>query len=155
METLKPLHELISAMADGALAAHEAELALAALTEPEGRAAWQAYQLIGDALRCDAAGAELSDGFSARLAARLDVELSPPPAPAPGRAVSAPAAEPAPAGVYGAAPALAQPAAASPAQAVAAGAASAPALAPAPAPASSQAPAASPALAATVPDAAV
>jgi sigma-E factor negative regulatory protein RseA len=155
METLKPLHELISAMADGALAAHEAELALAALTEPEGRAAWQAYQLIGDALRSDASGAELSDGFSARLAARLDVEVSPspPPAPAPGRAAPAPASEPAPAGVHGAAPALAQPAAASPAQALATGAASAPALAPAPA--SSQAPAASPALAAAVPDTAV
>jgi sigma-E factor negative regulatory protein RseA len=155
METLKPLHELISAMADGALAAHEAELALAALTEPEGRAAWQAYQLIGDALRSDAAGAELSDGFSARLAARLDVEVSPspPPAPAPGRAAPAPASEQAPAGVHGAAPALAQPAAASPAQALATGAASAPALAPAPA--SSQAPAASPALAAAVPDTAV
>jgi sigma-E factor negative regulatory protein RseA len=151
METLKPLHELISAMADGALAAHEAELALAALTEPEGRAAWQAYQLIGDALRSDASGAELSDGFSARLAARLDVEVSP--SPAPGRAAPAPASEPAPAGVHGAAPALAQPAAASPAQALATGAASAPALAPAPA--SSQAPAASPALAAAVPDTAV
>lgn len=127
METLKPLHELISAMADGALAAHEAELALAALTEPEGRAAWQAYQLIGDVLRSDASGAELGDGFSARLAARLDVEV----APAPGRAAPAPPPAPAPA---------AAPAAAS---------------TPASAPASPQAPAASPALAATVPDTAV
>lgn len=141
METLKPLHELISAMADGALAAHEAELALAALTEPEGRAAWQAYQLIGDVLRSDASGAELGEGFSARLAARLDVEV----APAVGRAA------PAPAVAHGAAPALAQPGIGSPALAVAPAGASAPAAAPA----SPQAPAASPALAATVPDTAV
>lgn len=77
MDMLKRLHEHISAMLDGELSGHEAELALAALGEPEGRAAWLGYQAIGDLLRRDAAGAELSTGFHARLAARLDMELAP------------------------------------------------------------------------------
>lgn len=98
MDTLKRLHEHISAMVDGELSDHEAGLAMAALTEPEGQAAWRAYHLIGDVLRSDASGAELGEGFSARLAARLDVEVP----PAPGRAApvppsAAPAAPAAPA----------------------------------------------------------
>lgn len=88
MDMLKRLHEHISAMVDGELPDHEAGLAMAALSEPEGRAAWRAYQLIGDVLRSDASGAELGEGFTVRLAARLDVEVP----PAPGRA--APAAVP-------------------------------------------------------------
>lgn len=99
MDTLKRLHEHISAMVDGELSDHEAGLAVAALTEPEGQAAWRAYHLIGDVLRSDASGAELGEGFSARLAARLDVEV----APGSGRAAPAQAAAPtaAPAGFAG------------------------------------------------------
>lgn len=77
METLKRLDEHISAMMDGELSEHDVGLALAALTEPQGRLAWRAYHLIGDVLRSDASGAELGEGFGSRLAARLDVEVPP------------------------------------------------------------------------------
>lgn len=109
MDTPKRLQEHISAMVDGELSAHEAGPAMAALTEPEGRAAWRAYHLIGDVLRSDASGAELGEDFTARLAARLDVEVP----PAPGRAAPAAAPALAPALVPAVAPALApaQPAA--------------------------------------------
>jgi sigma-E factor negative regulatory protein RseA len=73
MDTDKKLREHISALADGELPDSERELALAALDSEAGRAAWQAYQLTGDVLRATA-GAELSDGFKARLAARLAAE---------------------------------------------------------------------------------
>jgi sigma-E factor negative regulatory protein RseA len=122
MDTLKRLHEHISAMADGELSDHEAGLAVAALTEPEGQAAWRAYHLIGDVLRSDASGAELGEGFSARLAARLDLEVTPA-----GRAAPSPAA-PGPAAASQAAHAAAHGAAvpASPASAQSAAAAGAP-----------------------------
>lgn len=74
MDTLKRLHENISALKDGELSDGELELALAALDSTEGRAAWQAYQLIGDSLREQAAGAVPGEAFSARLAARLAAE---------------------------------------------------------------------------------
>lgn len=90
MEKLKQPHEHISAMVDGELSGHEADTALAALAVAEGRAAWRAYHLIGDVLRSDASGAELGEGFSARLAARLDVEV--PPAPGRPAPVAAPPA---------------------------------------------------------------
>lgn len=73
MDTQKRLHENISALADGELPDSERELALAALGTSEGQAAWRAYHLIGDVLR-NAPGGELSDGFSASLAARLAAE---------------------------------------------------------------------------------
>ena len=73
MDTHKRLHENISALADGELAQSEQELAFAALETAEGRAAWQAYHLVGDVLRDSAQGA-LSAGFSAALAARLATE---------------------------------------------------------------------------------
>ena len=73
MDTHKRLHENISALADGELAQSEQELAFAALETAEGRAAWQAYHLVGDVLRDSAQGA-LSSGFRAALAARLDNE---------------------------------------------------------------------------------
>ena len=74
MDTQKQLHETISALADGELAAGEVELAFAALDTPEGRVAWNAYHQIGHTLRSDDCGAELSEGFAARLAARLAAE---------------------------------------------------------------------------------
>jgi sigma-E factor negative regulatory protein RseA len=73
MDTQKRLHENISALADGELPDGERELAMAALGTAEGQAAWNAYHLTGDVLRDQASGA-LSDGFSARLAARLAAE---------------------------------------------------------------------------------
>ncbi|MES2114190.1 MAG: sigma-E factor negative regulatory protein [Pseudomonadota bacterium] len=87
MDTSKRLHENISALADGELPDSERELALAALASDDGRAAWRAYHVIGDALRAGADGA-LSDGFADRLAQRLAAEppLAVPPAGAPAAA---------------------------------------------------------------------
>lgn len=73
MDRSKRLHENISALADGELPDSERELALAALAGDDGRAAWRAYHVIGDALRAGTDGA-LSDDFSARLARRLAAE---------------------------------------------------------------------------------
>jgi sigma-E factor negative regulatory protein RseA len=77
MNSSHHLQQNISAMLDGELPASETELTLAALALPEGQTAWHTYQLIGDVLRTDAAGAELSTDFSARLAARLAEEVAP------------------------------------------------------------------------------
>jgi sigma-E factor negative regulatory protein RseA len=68
------LQENISTLTDGELPACDLELTMAALAEPQGRAAWEAYQLIGDVLRADAARIEPPPGFAARLAARLAAE---------------------------------------------------------------------------------
>lgn len=73
MDTSKRLRENISALADGELPDSERELALAALAGEDGRAAWRAYQMIGDTLRADASGT-LSDDFAARLGHRLAAE---------------------------------------------------------------------------------
>jgi len=74
MDAEKQLHENISALIDGELPASEAELAFAALDTPGGWAAWTAYHQIGRVLRSDQSGAELSDGFGARLANLLAAE---------------------------------------------------------------------------------
>lgn len=74
MDTLKRLHEKISALVDGELPDSELELAMAALATPAGRAAWRAYHLIGDALRAQPYGAGLDDGVAQRLALRLAAE---------------------------------------------------------------------------------
>lgn len=76
MDTQKRLHQHISALADGELAEHEIELACAALETPDGRDAWSAYQRIGEVLRSDACGFELSHGFGASLATRLAAEAA-------------------------------------------------------------------------------
>lgn len=75
MDTDKKLREHISALADGELPDSERELAFAALDSEAGQAAWRAYHLTGAVLRATP-GAELSDGFSARLAARLAAEAA-------------------------------------------------------------------------------
>jgi sigma-E factor negative regulatory protein RseA len=74
MNTNKMTQEQISAFADGELADSHIDMALAALRQPCGKAAWDAYHRIGDALRSDELATELSDGFAARMAARLDAE---------------------------------------------------------------------------------
>lgn len=78
MDTSTRLQENISAMVDGELPACDVELTLAALSEPEGQAAWHLYQLIGDVLRADTAGGELRDDFAVRLARRLAGEVRTP-----------------------------------------------------------------------------
>lgn len=76
MYTNKKLREQISALMDDALPEADHELALAALQASDGRRAWDAYHVIGDALRAAPAPA-LSPGFAARLAARLAAEPAP------------------------------------------------------------------------------
>ncbi|GGY30976.1 sigma-E factor negative regulatory protein [Pseudoduganella albidiflava] len=77
METPNRLQENISAMVDKELPACEVELTLAALSEPEGLAAWRLYHLAGDVLRAHQPEAGLSAGFAARLAERLATEEMP------------------------------------------------------------------------------
>jgi sigma-E factor negative regulatory protein RseA len=73
MDTNKKNRERISALCDDALPKDDHELASAALRTDEGRAAWEVYHLIGDMLRTGES-ADLSPGFSSRLAARLAAE---------------------------------------------------------------------------------
>jgi sigma-E factor negative regulatory protein RseA len=73
MDTNKKNREHISALGDGELPETEVELAFAALHSADGKQAWMAYHHIGDALRA-AAAPDLSEGFNARLAARLSDE---------------------------------------------------------------------------------
>ena len=98
MDTHTGLHENISALLDGELAASELELAFAALDTDSGRQAWDLYHRIGDALRSGQCGHELGPHFEARLASRLEVEAQHVPAllPTPGAAplVQPGAAEP-------------------------------------------------------------
>ena len=53
------------------------ELALAALRDADGQQTWDLYHQIGDALRGEPVGAELSPGFALRLADRLAAEPTP------------------------------------------------------------------------------
>jgi sigma-E factor negative regulatory protein RseA len=73
MDTNKKIREHISALKDGELSESDLELAFAALHADDGRQAWEVYHRIGDELRAQASP-DLSPGFSARLAARLDAE---------------------------------------------------------------------------------
>jgi sigma-E factor negative regulatory protein RseA len=80
MDTNKKNREYISALMDGEIPDADLELAMAALGGPEGEQAWDTYHHIGDILRAEdaaRAGAELSPGFAARLAARLAEEPLP------------------------------------------------------------------------------
>lgn len=77
MDTNKKMREYISAFADGELPDADLELALAALREPDGQAAWELYHRIGDALRDEPGASSLSPGFAARLAGKLDAESVP------------------------------------------------------------------------------
>ena len=73
MDTNETLRAHISALVDGELPQADAELALAALQEKDGKAAWDRYHLIRDTLRATPVPA-LSPGFAERLAARLAAE---------------------------------------------------------------------------------
>ncbi|WP_295995914.1 sigma-E factor negative regulatory protein [Rugamonas sp.] len=111
MDTLKRLHEKISALVDGELPDSELELAMAALNSPAGRAAWRAYHLIGDTLRAQSSGAGLDDAYAQRLAARLAAEAA-----LPGEAAIG-SAQPANAQAAGEKPGTVKPGAAKPATA--------------------------------------
>lgn len=76
MDTNKKNRELISSLMDDAVPDGDLELAMAALGNPEGEAAWTVYHRIGDILRADAVPA-LSPEFAARLAVRLAEEPLP------------------------------------------------------------------------------
>ena len=76
MDTHKKIREHISALIDGELSATDLELAFAALEGADGKQAWNTYHRIGDVLRGQATP-ELSEGFAARLAARLAAEPAP------------------------------------------------------------------------------
>jgi sigma-E factor negative regulatory protein RseA len=76
MDTNKKNREYISALMDGEIPETDLELAMAALGGPEGQQAWDTWHHIGDVLRAEA-GADLSSGFSERLAARLAAEPLP------------------------------------------------------------------------------
>lgn len=73
MDTNETLRAHISALVDGELPQADAELALAALQEKDGKAAWDRYHLIRDTLRATPAPV-LSPGFAEQLAARLAAE---------------------------------------------------------------------------------
>jgi sigma-E factor negative regulatory protein RseA len=72
------LQQQLSALLDGELADDEAGAVMAALVRPGPRAHWRSYQAIGDSLRATAATQDLSPGFSARLARRLEQEANRP-----------------------------------------------------------------------------
>ena len=74
METKNMTQEQISALVDNELPDEHVNLALAALRQDDGRAAWDAYHQIGDILRSDEMAHEFSPDFNASLMARLDAE---------------------------------------------------------------------------------
>ena len=73
MDTNETLRAHISALVDGELPQADAELALAALQEEDGKQAWDRYHLIRDTLRATPAP-DLSPGFADRLATALAQE---------------------------------------------------------------------------------
>ena len=77
MDTNKKIRETISAFADSELPEADFELALAALREADGRDTWSLYHRIGDVLRAEPSAPDLSPGFAACLAAKLDAEPLP------------------------------------------------------------------------------
>ena len=76
MNYLKRLHKQISALYDAEFEARDLEFAVAKLGGAEGRAVWSVYKKIGDVLRADLTGSNFSNGFAARMSARLAAEPS-------------------------------------------------------------------------------
>jgi sigma-E factor negative regulatory protein RseA len=74
MNTKELSKEQISAFADGELSGAQADVVLAALRTEQGLAAWNAYHLIGDAVRSDEMAIEMSPEFFSKFSARLDAE---------------------------------------------------------------------------------
>lgn len=74
MNTQNMTREQISAFVDNESNEGHVETAMATLHQDAGRAAWNLYHQIGDALRSDDLNTKLSTDFNARLFARLDAE---------------------------------------------------------------------------------
>ena len=74
MNTQNMTQEQISAFVDNESSEGHVETTLAALHQNEGRATWNLYHQIGDALRSDDLNTKLSADFNARLFARLQAE---------------------------------------------------------------------------------
>lgn len=74
MNTQNMTREQISAFVDNESSEGHVETTMAALYQDAGRAAWNLYHQIGDALRSDDLNTKLSADFNARLFTRLDAE---------------------------------------------------------------------------------
>lgn len=74
MNTQNMTQEQISAFVDNEAGEGHVETTMAALHQDAGRASWNLYHQIGDALRSDDLNTKLSADFNARLFARLDAE---------------------------------------------------------------------------------
>lgn len=74
MKSNDMIREEISAFSDGELAPHRCDEVARKLRQPAEQDCWDLYHKIGDTLRSDDMADCLSAGFSARMAARLDLE---------------------------------------------------------------------------------
>lgn len=74
MDTKEMTREGISAFADSECDDAHVDIVLAALRGDAGKADWEIYHQIGDALRSDDMAVHMSPGFAASMAARLDAE---------------------------------------------------------------------------------
>lgn len=74
MDTKEISREQISALADGELVDAHVNMALAVLRQPDEQATWDLYHQIGDVMRSEEMAFSLSDGFAAKMSARLDAE---------------------------------------------------------------------------------
>lgn len=74
MNTREIGREQISALADSELGEYQLDVALASLRQHGGRSDWDIYHQIGDLLRSEDMAVGLSPEFSARMAARLELE---------------------------------------------------------------------------------
>ncbi|WP_016833545.1 sigma-E factor negative regulatory protein, partial [Herbaspirillum lusitanum] len=74
MDTKEISREQISALADGELVDAHVSVALAVLRQPDEQATWDLYHQIGDVMRSEEMAFSLSDGFAAKMSARLDAE---------------------------------------------------------------------------------
>lgn len=73
MNTTTSMQARISAFADGELAEADIDQVMKDLATPEGRAIWETYHRVGDALRTQE-DVPLSAGFAAAFAQRLEAE---------------------------------------------------------------------------------
>jgi sigma-E factor negative regulatory protein RseA len=74
MDTKEMTRERISAFADGECDDVYVDIVLAALQREKGKVDWEIYHQIGDVLRSDDMAMQMSPGFTARMAAKLDAE---------------------------------------------------------------------------------
>lgn len=74
MNTNTSMQARISAFVDGELSPTEIEAVLEDLQTPAGRLAWDDYHRIGELARSKDMAVPMSDGFAARMAARLEAE---------------------------------------------------------------------------------